>query len=100
MNVLVHPDATQELLASVAWYDERQPGLGAELLSDAQRAVEQVAELPESAPRWPPGSKRGARRRLLALFPFAVVYVTRADEIVVLAFAHAKRRPRYWASRE
>jgi hypothetical protein len=37
---------------------------------------------------------------LLPRFPYGVVYLAAADtSIVVVAVAHARRRPRYWLTR-
>jgi hypothetical protein len=36
-------------------------------------------------------------RILLEPYPFSVVYVIRGDEVVIIAVAHHKRRPGYWA---
>ncbi len=99
MNVRVHEAAAEELLAARAWYDQRKPGLGAELLADAERAIERIRALPEAAPRSPGSGRPNVRRLLTQRFPFAVIYVVRSNEIVVLAFSHLHRRPRYWASR-
>ena len=40
-----------------------------------------------------------ARRVLVADFPYAVLYVPRADYVLVVAIMHLKRRPGYWRSR-
>lgn len=36
------------------------------------------------------------RREGVSGFPYGVVYVVRAEEIVILAYAHDRRRPGYW----
>ena len=38
-------------------------------------------------------------RCLMDGFPYAVIYVCRPDEIVVVAVAHTRRRPLYWLDR-
>ena len=35
----------------------------------------------------------------LKRFPFRIVYRIESAEVVVVAFAHKKRRPRYWRNR-
>ena len=42
---------------------------------------------------------RGTRRILLHRYPFSVVYRERLHDIQIIAVAHAKRRPGYWAKR-
>jgi hypothetical protein len=39
------------------------------------------------------------RRFLLHLFPYKVQTVNLLDQIVVIAFAHTKRKPGYWLER-
>jgi len=39
------------------------------------------------------------RRQMLHRFPYAVVYLCRPDEIVVVAVAHTRRRPLHWLHR-
>ena len=38
------PLAEQDALEAAIWYEERQPGLGDEFLSEADRAVEALSE--------------------------------------------------------
>jgi plasmid stabilization system protein ParE len=54
----------------------------------------------ENPTAWPVANrKRNVRKFLLARFPYAVYYVPRQDEILVLAVAHGARRPGYWRHR-
>jgi hypothetical protein len=65
-------------------------------VAEIDRAFSLIDESPE---RWP--AYVGATRRfLLGKFPFSIVYRARAGSILVLAVAHAKRRPGYWRTRE
>lgn len=41
----------------------------------------------------------GLRRCLLRRFPYAIIYRVSAEEIVIVAYAHQRRRPGYWRSR-
>lgn len=44
---------------------------------------------------------RGTRRRyLLRRFPYSIIYQASADELRVIAVAHQRRRPGYWAGRK
>lgn len=43
--------------------------------------------------------ERGTRRVLLRRFPYMVIYRALEDRVLVVAFAHAKRRPAYWTDR-
>ena len=41
----------------------------------------------------------GTRRVVLNRYPFSVVFRERLHDIQIIAIAHAKRRPGYWAKR-
>jgi toxin ParE1/3/4 len=94
-------EAKAEANDAAAWYDERQPGLGAEFLDALGGALEAIekdsgrfAKVHSRSP------KRDVRRCILWRFPFSVVFERRLDEIIVLAVAHARRRPNYWRRRK
>ena len=46
-----------------------------------------------------PMATSSTRRRVLRIFPYLVIYQEKLDVILVIAVAHAKRRPGYWARR-
>ena len=90
--------ASEELAAAARWYEERRGGLGLDFLDAVAAAVELIDEHPEIGT--PVGDDPRTRRLLVTRFPFEVAYRLRADEIVIVAIAHLKRRPGYWRGRE
>jgi len=87
--------ARAELLAEVAYYEDRRPGLGSRFRGEVESAVEQVAASPKSgAP-----IAGVARRHLLPTFPFSVIYTETDAGILIHAIAHHRRRPTYWIPR-
>jgi hypothetical protein len=49
-----------------------------------------------------PGTARAAvpiRKAVLEQFPYLIAFEVDADRVLVLAVAHAKRRPLYWLAR-
>jgi hypothetical protein len=55
---------------------------------------------PHLGPPWPGVPEDlGVRRLLLPRFPFAIAYLVRDDDVVVLAMAHTRRKPAYWIRR-
>ena len=91
--------ASRELNDAARWYEDRQLGLGARLLVEARTATRRIDDMPLAGSPWIfPGVPQGVRRVFLSTFPYALVYVS-DPRLVVVAVAHAKRRPACWADR-
>lgn len=101
MRVELHPDAHAEMRDAALWYDERQNGLGSEFVSETMRILTQLSESPSLFSPWPAMSKRVPviRRAVIQRFPYLIAFEEHPERIVVLAFAHSKRRPMYWLDR-
>ena len=97
-TVRIEPEADAELRAAARWYDSQREGLGREFVDAADEAVSRVATFPDTSTPVP-GVAAPARRVFMKRFPYSVVFMLVADEIVILAFAHMKRSPAYWLSR-
>lgn len=94
------PVAEQEALASALWYEDQQKGLGDSFTTALDAAFASLREHPHRAPRAEYYRGRHELRRILLHgFPYVVVYACRETEIIVVAVAHLKRRPRYWLAR-
>jgi plasmid stabilization system protein ParE len=91
-----HPDAEAEHLAEVAFYEGRRKGLGARYLASFSAAMERVCSDPK---RFRIECEPDLRRIPLRGFPFAIIYHDVGGQIQVLAVAHHRRRPGYWAAR-
>ena len=96
MSYQFHPEAEAEYLEAVAYYEQRQPGLGASFLAEFESALAQVCEAPN---RYPVERKPDIRRIRLTRFPFAILFRESEGSVQVLAVAHRRRRPSYWLSR-
>lgn len=93
--VRFHPLAEQEALAAFRWYEERNALVAEIFIIELDAAMGLIAESPR---RWP--RIRGRYRRfVLARFPFNIVYILRGEFVEVVALAHHRRRPGYWAGR-
>jgi plasmid stabilization system protein ParE len=88
--------ARDEFAAAVRWYEEQRPGLGGEFFDAVVHATSLIQAQPEIGA---PSPDRRTRRVLVQRFPYQVVYRISADEIVIVAIAHLKRRPGYWKRR-
>jgi plasmid stabilization system protein ParE len=93
--LILRPEAEADVEAAYSWYEEREPGLGAEFL----RAVEASLSSIERDPELYPKQYKRARRALLRRFPYALFYVVTSDLIEVIGCIHTRRHPRRWRSR-
>jgi plasmid stabilization system protein ParE len=93
--VVFLPPAQEEMTEAARYYQTQSMGLGTEFLAEVERTISAIASHPKAAPK----VKQDIRRRLLKRFPFGILYVPTADEIVVLAVMHLRRRPGYWQDR-
>jgi hypothetical protein len=89
------PEAIAELEEAYGFYEGRFPGLGRDFKSEARHALGLVLENPRA---WTPIGG-GLRQCRLNRFPYALVYGVQGEQIIVIAVANLKRRPRYWRSR-
>jgi plasmid stabilization system protein ParE len=90
-----NPLAEAELQDAASWYDERVAGLGGRFITAIRHRAGEIVESPR---RWP--LIRRARRVLVGPYPYAIIYREISDEeIEIVAVAHLKRRPDYWAQR-
>lgn len=77
------------------FYEAESAELGFEFLDDVQRVIDSLREHPKLGQT----VGRGLRWALLRRFPFSLIYSEEADEILVVAVAHQRRRPGYWRGR-
>ena len=96
MNYQFHPDAFDEHYDSVAFYQNRLPGLGAVYIVEFDAVMALICRTHNFYPTMaaPDIHKAGLKR-----FPFHIIYRVMPAQIIVLAVAHQCRRPAYWVGR-
>jgi len=93
------PAASAEVEAAFLWYEEQRVGLGSEFLAAINDAVSHVVAWPEASPSVRQVDGIPVRRVPVSRFPYVLFYYRRQKLLRVVAVAHTRRRPRYWASR-
>jgi hypothetical protein len=92
--------AEHELDLARNWYDEQRYGLGLVFFDAFEGAVEHAQEFPSAGVAVSdPELSRPVRRFPLKDFPFHIVTTILEGTLVVVAVAHAKRKPGYWIER-
>ena len=87
--------AQQELDEAHDWYELQSTGLGRLLIAEVLVAARRIMIFPASCHEVAPE----VRRCLIRRFPYALIYRTDGDELLVLAMMHQHRKPRYWQER-
>jgi toxin ParE1/3/4 len=92
----LHPDAADEHKKQIAYYEQIEPGLGRRYHADFQAVLAKVCASPDRsrivlAP--------DIRRCMFKIFHFDVIYREGDGMVQVLAIAHHRRQPGYWAIR-
>jgi plasmid stabilization system protein ParE len=95
VTIRILPEAQQEVDDAFEYYEAHRAGLGERFIS----AVEHGYDLIEAHPKAWPRARRNARSCKLNKFPFAIIYLPRRREIVVIAVSHLSRRRGYWMYR-
>lgn len=74
------------------WYESQRTGMGEEFLSEANRELERIGEMPELYAVL----RRDARRAMLSRFAYSLLYRVVGDDVIVVVCFHVKRDPRRW----
>lgn len=84
-----------EIAAALAWYHAHSPALAERFYAELRATLDKVRLHPLRFRR----NLDGTRRAILDSFPYMVVYLALDAKVVVVAVAHAHRRPGYWRRR-
>jgi len=92
--------AAEEAVAAAHWYEQQQPGLGADFDRAVQTALD-LFELDVVPLHVLANAGRGSRLRRLTLsrFPYDIIVDVDADLATIVAFVHHARRPGFWRDR-
>ena len=91
------PDALADIETTGVWYEEQQPGLGADFSRTIRRAINTLPDNPliyRIRER-----RRNARWFLPPRFPYRIVCQVKGDLITVVGVIHAARHDREWKRR-
>jgi hypothetical protein len=97
-SVSLDDDALAELMESVAWYENKEDGVGTRFLEAVHatlRALPRLKRRPLKSQNLPDASyvEVGAR------WPYRLIVIEEGDLLVVVAVAHHRRESGYWRAR-
>lgn len=95
ISVQFDPDAKEEFIEAVQYYESCQKGLGRRFRLIFEASVKKISKTPLMYRV----IKAPFRRLLLPKFPYMIIYSIEPDHIRIIAVAHTKRKPEYWSKR-
>ncbi|MDB6030424.1 MAG: hypothetical protein JWM16_762 [Verrucomicrobiales bacterium] len=94
-RLVVRPDVEEDIAEAVFWYEEHQPGLGAEFVEEISKLWTMIAANPFLRSRKHP--RKNVRWRYPERFPYRIVFEVfeSTHTVVVIAIIHAARHDRH-----
>ncbi len=90
-----HPEAEEEFVAAVDYYESCESGLGSSFAGEVLAAIENILAFPTAWPLIEHEIRRCQTRR----FPYGILYTVEADMIFILAVMDLRREPGCWKDR-
>ena len=94
-NYVFDLPAEADYLDALKYYED-EGGLGAAFEAEIRAGIALILEHPEA---WPVVTIEGARKKVLAKFPYNIYYSVEPGLVRIRAVAHQSRRPGYWMNR-
>ncbi len=88
-EVIVRPEAEEDLVSAFKWYENRRKGLGYDFLLQVEAGINFIARFPEIHPI----EYKGTRKHLISRFPYKLIYLVDTQIITILAILHERRHP-------
>jgi toxin ParE1/3/4 len=95
MTFSFHPEADEEFIDAVEYYEDCEIGLGLDLSREVYATIQNAVDYPTL---WPE-IDQDIHRCLVHRFPYGVLYSIEPDGIFILAVMHLHRAPDYWKHR-
>lgn len=94
-ELIVAPEAEQDLAEAYAWYEDQRSGLGEEFLGCVDASIEAIRRTPQMYPV----VHESYRRALIRRFPYAVFFEHENDTVTVYCVFHSSQDPEKWVRR-
>jgi len=95
IELILAPEAEEDIAAAYGWYEDRRWGLGEDFLSAIDAALESIRRRPDMHAT----IEDGYRRALLRRFPYGVFYEQLKGTITIYGVFHTSLDPAKWHHR-
>ncbi len=94
--LFVRKEAEDDIRSAYEWYETKRENLGRAFVVEIDRTLHLIEEQPDIHAR----CHKSVRRALCHRFPYAIYYLQKGDDIIVIAVLHQRRHPVAWLGRE
>jgi plasmid stabilization system protein ParE len=94
-DLIVAPEAEQDIAEAYAWYEDQRVGLGEEFLGCVDACIEAFRRTPEMHAEF----YETYRRALVRRFPYMVFFEYAEGAVTVYCVFHTSRDPEKWMRR-
>ena len=94
-ELILAPEAAQDIDEAYGWYDDRRAGLGEDFLGCVDACIQAICRTPEMHEK----IYREYRRGLVRRFPYAVFYEYAGGAITIYCVSHTSLNPKRWRLR-
>ena len=77
------------------WYESQRIGLGEDFLLTLEESYAKITRTPKLYQ----DIHKNVRRKLVRRFPYGIFFLLRADEVIIIAIMHTRRKPSDWNER-
>lgn len=95
VELVIAPEADQDIAEAYAWYQQHRSGLGEEFLGCVDAAIEGICRTPEMYRI----VHENYRRALVRRFPYAIFYEHTEVALTIYCVFHTSRHPDKWRQR-
>jgi toxin ParE1/3/4 len=88
-DLVIRPEAENDLTNTFAWYEDKRRGLGYEFLLQVDAGFNFILKNPDIHKI----EYKGTRKHLIRRFPYKIIYLINKDKIIVIGVLHGKRNP-------
>ena len=94
-ELVLSPEAEQDMSEAYDWYEKHRPSLGEEFLGCVDACIQAICRSPELQAK----IHEDYRRALIRRFPYAIFYDYDGLTVTVFALFHTSRDPEKWRER-
>ncbi len=90
-EIIISPEAENELNISKEFYESKQEGLGKDVVKEVDNTIDRIAENPE---KFPKVKQKQVRKASVKRFPFGIYFAVKDTIINILSVFHYSRSPK------